>query len=57
MLSTSWRRTVRIVLADLRLLISLHVARSKVKRALAAERKQAKESFRQLKRLRELETQ
>jgi len=57
MLSTSWRRTIRIVLADLRLLISCYAARSMVRRALAAERKTAQKNFSELKRLRELEIQ
>jgi hypothetical protein len=54
---TSWRRTAGIVLADFRLLISLYVARSIVRRALVAERKNAQKSFRESKRLREIEIQ
>ena len=53
-LVTSWRRTVRIVLVDLRLLISFYVARSMVRRTLVAERKAAQKNFRELKR-REIE--
>jgi hypothetical protein len=56
-LIASLRRTAHIVLADLRLLISLYVARSMVRRAIAAERKTARKNFRDLRRLRELEIQ
>ena len=55
MLSSSWRRTVRVALADLRLAISFYIARSIVKRALGAERKKAQQSFKEVKRLREIE--
>jgi hypothetical protein len=56
-LITSWRQTVRIVLADFRLLISFYVAQVMVRRALAAERKTAQKYFGELKRLREIEIQ
>jgi hypothetical protein len=41
--------------ADLRRLISFYVARSMVRRTLAAERKKAQKNFRELKRLRKIE--
>jgi hypothetical protein len=50
-LISSWRQTARIVLADLRLLISFYVARCMVRRALAAERKRAQKNFRELREI------
>jgi hypothetical protein len=56
-LINSWRRTLRIVLADFSLLISFYIAKLMVRRALKAERKTAQRNFRELKRLREIEIQ
>lgn len=53
----TWKRTGRIVLADFSLLFSVYIARLMVRRTLAAERKAAQKSFRELKRLREVESQ
>lgn len=48
-LSTSWRRTLTIVIVDLGRLISFYRARAIVRRALAAERNTAKRNFKKLR--------